>query len=47
MERCPAFWHLRDFYILMKKSQKSADAPAVPEEQTEAQENTAQITASA
>jgi len=27
MDRCPAWWHLRDFYILMKKTQQSA-APA-------------------
>jgi hypothetical protein len=20
MDRCPAWWHLRDFYILMKKT---------------------------
>lgn len=22
VDRCPAFWHLRDFYILMKKNAK-------------------------
>ena len=27
VERCPAFWHLRDFYILMKKT-PAAQAPA-------------------
>ncbi|WP_125721045.1 DUF6965 family protein [Flavobacterium ustbae] len=46
MERCPALWHLRDFYILMKKSQKSADPIAIPAGQTEAEENTTQMTAS-
>ncbi|MDP5200244.1 hypothetical protein [Flavobacterium sp. DG2-3] len=45
VERCPAFWHLRDFYILMKKSQQNP-APAIPEEETAAQENTTQMTAS-
>ncbi|MBB4802119.1 hypothetical protein HNP37_002192 [Flavobacterium nitrogenifigens] len=24
MDRCPAWWHLRDFYILLKKTQQSA-----------------------
>lgn len=24
VERCPAFWHLRDFYILMKKTAQKA-----------------------
>lgn len=32
MDRCPAWWHLRDFYLLMKKTQHS---PASAETQTE------------
>ncbi|MBZ4037509.1 hypothetical protein K6T82_22300 [Flavobacterium sp. 17A] len=31
-DRCPAWWHLRDFYILMKKN---ANLQAVPEETVE------------
>lgn len=27
VDRCPAFWHLRDFYLLMKKT-AAAQAPA-------------------
>jgi len=50
VERCPAFWHLRDFYILMKKtSQQTVAAGAneseantageIAEEQPPAQNN--------
>lgn len=31
VDRCPAWWHLRDFYILVKKNQKAA----VPESSQE------------
>ena len=33
IDRCPAWWHLRDFYILMKKS-----ALQSPTEETQAEE---------
>lgn len=26
IDRCPAWWHLRDFYILMKKTDRQAPA---------------------
>jgi hypothetical protein len=33
MDRCPAWWHLRDFYILMKKTaQQTSDQQALSEE---------------
>ncbi|WP_255462968.1 DUF6965 family protein [Flavobacterium sp. LPB0248] len=39
VERCPAFWHLRDFYLLMKKAQQQ---PALSEENPIGEENTTQ-----
>lgn len=43
VERCPAFWHLRDFYILMKKTPQQADAA----EADQSEQNTAQEIAAA
>lgn len=31
VERCPAFWHLRDFYILMKKTAQKAAVENIKE----------------
>ncbi|GAA3744455.1 hypothetical protein GCM10022422_30680 [Flavobacterium ginsengisoli] len=33
IDRCPAWWHLRDFYILMKKNAQQS-----PTEETQAEE---------
>lgn len=48
VERCPAWWHLKDFYLLMKKNAQQAAAEEnaaenVPEENAEqaAKEETA------
>ncbi len=38
MDRCPAWWHLRDFYILIKKTAQPAPAAEIPQ-QTPPEEN--------
>nr|WP_199003239.1 hypothetical protein [Flavobacterium sp. ASV13] len=48
VDRCPAFWHLRDFYLLMKKTPlpKSGSTEENPsaEQTMPVKENSAQVT---
>lgn len=40
-DRCPAWWHLRDFYLLLKKMQQSTAPAEIQTEEPSSEENTA------
>jgi len=41
MDRCPAWWHLRDFYLLMKKTQQGPAPAEIQTGEPASQENAA------
>lgn len=47
VDRCPAWWHLRDFYILMKKTSQQTPLDEQNMEQTAAEQATAETIADA
>lgn len=41
LDRCPAWWHLRDFYLLMKKTQQSLSLPETQPQEPPSEEDAA------